>query len=132
MRQKKAVTKELKDRYQRSSKKGKTHILNEFIQLTRYNRSYAARTLRIKEVLGYINIAGKRVKLVRDKRKTKRKKTNEVKVKLRKEYGMLNPAELKRKITKLQNRLIKLNSLKQREDLEKSMEPSSRFEYIST
>jgi len=74
MRQKKAVTKELKDRYQRSSKKGKTHILNEFIQLTRYNRSYAARTLRIKEVLGYINIAGKRVKLVRDKRKTKRKK----------------------------------------------------------
>ena len=41
-----------------------------------YSRSYAARTLRIKEVLGYINIAGKRVKLVRDKRKTKRKKKN--------------------------------------------------------
>ena len=45
---------------------------------------------------------------------------------------MLNPAELKRKITKLQNRLIKLNSLKQREDLDKKEEPSSRFEYIST
>jgi len=74
MRQKKVITKELKDRYQRSSKKEKTHILNEFIQLTRYNRSYAARTLRIKEVLGYINIAGKRVKLVRDNRKIKRKK----------------------------------------------------------
>jgi len=55
-------------------------------------------------------------------------------VKLRKEYGMLNPAELKRKITKLQNRLLKLNALKQkaREDIEKSVEPSSRFEYIST
>ena len=46
MRQKKAVTKEFKDRYQRSSQKEKTYILNEFIQLTRYNHSYAARALR--------------------------------------------------------------------------------------
>jgi len=55
-------------------------------------------------------------------------------VKLRKEYAMLNPAELKRKITKLQNKLLKLNALKQKatEDLEKSMEPPSKFEYIST
>jgi len=74
MGQKKAVTKELKDRYQRLSKKEKAIFLNEFIQLTGYNRSYAARALRIKEVLGYINIAGKRVKLVRDNRKIKRKK----------------------------------------------------------
>jgi len=68
MRQKKAVTRELRDRYQRLSKKEKTIFLSEFIQLTRYNRSYAARALRIKEVLGYLNIAGKRVRLVRDKR----------------------------------------------------------------
>ena len=74
MWQKKAVTRELKDRYQRLSKKEKAIFLNEFIQLTSYNRSYAARALRIKEVLGYINIAGKRVKLVRDNRKIKRKK----------------------------------------------------------
>jgi len=74
MGQKKAVTRELRDRYQRLSKKEKTIFLNEFIQLTRYNRSYAARALRIKEVLGYMNIAGKRVKLVRDNRKIKRKK----------------------------------------------------------
>ena len=72
MRQKKAVTKELKDRYQRSFKKEKIIILNEFIRLTRYNRSYAARVLRIKEVLGYMHIAGKRVRLVRDNRKIKR------------------------------------------------------------
>ena len=47
---------------------------------------------------------------------------------------MLNPAELKRKITKLQNKLLKLNALKQkvREDLEKSVKSSIRFEYIST
>ncbi len=74
MRQKKAVTRELRDRYQRLSKKEKTIFLNEFIQLTKYNRSYAARALRIKEVLRYMNIAGKRVKLVRDNRKIKRKK----------------------------------------------------------
>jgi len=74
MRQKKAVTRELRDRYRKSSKKEKTIMLNEFIQLTRHNHSYAARVLRIKEVLGYMNIGGKRVRLVRDKRKTKRKK----------------------------------------------------------
>jgi len=59
---------------------------------------------------------------------------NKIKVKLKNKYAMLNPAELKRKITKLQNKLLKLNALKQkaREDLlEKSVEPSSRFEYIS-
>jgi len=59
----------------------------------------------------------------------------EIKVKSKNQYAMLNPAELKRKITKLQNKLLKLNALKQkiREGLlEKSVEPSSRYEYIST
>jgi hypothetical protein len=74
MRQKKAVTRELRDQYQRLSKKEKTIILNEFIQFTRHNRSYTARALRIKEVSGYINIASKRLKSVRDNRKIKRKK----------------------------------------------------------
>ena len=74
MRQKKAVTKELRDRYQRASKKEKTMMLNEFIQLTGYNRCYACQILKKKErVLGYLNIAGKRIKYVAD-RKTKRKK----------------------------------------------------------
>ena len=49
-------------------------VLNEFIELTRYNRSYAARALRIKEVLGYLNMAGKRIKYVADNKKIKRKK----------------------------------------------------------
>jgi hypothetical protein len=76
MRQKKAVTKELKDRYQRASKKEKTHILNGFIQLTGYNRCYACQVLKVKKekVLGYMNIAGKKIKYVTDKRKNKRKK----------------------------------------------------------
>ena len=59
---------------------------------------------------------------------------NETKMKLKSQYNMLNPAELKRKITKLQNKLLKLNSLKQeaREDQNKKEEPSSRHGYIST
>ena len=32
-----------------------------------------------------------------------------IKVKIRKEYAILNPAEHKRKITKLQNKLLKMN-----------------------
>lgn len=73
IRQKKAVTRGLRDRYQKLSKREKSMMLNEFIRLTGYNRSYAARTLRIKRVLDYINIAGKGIKYVAD-RKTKRKK----------------------------------------------------------
>ncbi|MEA2087435.1 MAG: transposase family protein [Candidatus Caldatribacteriota bacterium] len=73
MRQKKAITRELRKRYQKARKKEKTVILNEFTQLTEYNRCYAARALRIKRVLGYLNIAGKRIKYVAD-RKIKRKK----------------------------------------------------------
>jgi hypothetical protein len=55
MRQKKAITRELRDRYQKSSKKEKTIILNEFIQLTRYNRCYACQILKVKKekLLGY-------------------------------------------------------------------------------
>jgi len=76
MRQKKAVTRELRDRYQKLSKKEKTMMLNEFIQLTRYNRCYACQVLNMKKekVLGYVNISGKRIKYVADNRKIKRKK----------------------------------------------------------
>ena len=43
MRYKKAITKELRDRYQRASKKEKTMMLNGFIRLTGYNRCYAVK-----------------------------------------------------------------------------------------
>jgi len=54
---------------------------------------------------------------------------DKIKAGLRKQYDSLNPAELKRKITKLQDKLIKLNSLK------KTIERNSRvdenpYEYI--
>ncbi len=77
MGQKKIVTRELRDRYHKSSKKEKTIILDEFIKLTGYNRCYACQVLNLKKekVLGYMNIAGKRIKYVADNRKIKRKKT---------------------------------------------------------
>lgn len=74
MGQKKAVTKELQDRYRKCSKKEKTVMLNELIKLTGYNRSYAGRVLRRKEILGYLTIAGKRVKYVAAGRKRKKKR----------------------------------------------------------
>ena len=39
---------------------------------------------------------------------------DKIKARLRRRYGRLNPAELKRKITKFQDRLLKLNMLKQK------------------
>lgn len=53
-----------------------TILLNEFIQLTRYNRCYACQILNVRKekVLGYLNIAGKRIKYVANKKKIKRKK----------------------------------------------------------
>jgi len=76
MRQKKAVTRELRKRYQKARKKEKTVILDELTQLTGYNRCYACQVLNVKKekVLGYLNIAGKRIKYIVDKRKIKRKK----------------------------------------------------------
>jgi len=37
---------------------------------------------------------------------------NRIKEELKREYDALNPADLKRKISRLQNKLLKLNSLK--------------------
>lgn len=46
MAQRQAVTRQTAQRYRRSSKKGKGIILEEFVALTGYNRSYAATVLR--------------------------------------------------------------------------------------
>jgi len=52
-------------------------------------------------------------------------------MKMKSKYDMLNPAELKRRITKLQNKLLKLNALKQEMSKEKDIEKDP-FVYIST
>ena len=46
MRERKAVTKQLTERYRRARKKDKAVILDEFCILSGYNRSYASRVLR--------------------------------------------------------------------------------------
>ena len=46
MKIKRAVLKELAGKYQRSSKKGKGQVLEEFLELSGYNRSYSSWLLR--------------------------------------------------------------------------------------
>jgi len=77
MREKKALTAEIQDRYSKAKKKGKTRILDEFTATTGYNRNYAARILRLKEgkVIGYGRVGKKKIKYVVSRKiKTKRKK----------------------------------------------------------
>jgi hypothetical protein len=60
--------------------------------------------------------------------------SEEIKMKLKREYDMLNPAELKRQITRLQNELLRLNALKHKVNKEEqiSRKAQSSFEYISS
>ena len=75
MRQKKAVTKELKKRYAKAAKKQKGVMLDEFCATTGYNRCYASWILKIKKdrVLGYMKTGGKTIKFVAAKKKTRKK-----------------------------------------------------------
>ena len=71
LRQRKAITKELKARYNKAAKKEKAKILDEFTALTGYNRCYASCILKTRKekVLGYITTGGKRIKYVLEKKK---------------------------------------------------------------
>ena len=74
MRQKKAITRELQNRYQKAKKKEKIMILDEFTQLTGYNRCYASQILGKRKILGYVHITGEKFKYVQDDHKSSRKK----------------------------------------------------------
>ena len=74
MAQKKAVTRELQNRYQKAKKKEKIMILDEFTQLTGYNRCYASQVLGKSNILGYVKIAGEKIKYVQDHHKSRRKR----------------------------------------------------------
>ncbi len=76
MRQKKAITKELKARYSKATKKKKGIMLDEFCAVTGYNRCYASWILKIKKdrVLGYMRTGGKTIKFVTAKKKRSKKK----------------------------------------------------------
>ena len=53
---------------------------------------------------------------------------DKIKAKLRRQYDGLNPAELKRKITSLQDKLLKLNTLKQQVSRDSVGELKSSFD----
>ena len=76
MREKKALTAEIQDRYGKAAKKARSKILDEFTVTTGYNRNYAARILRLKvgKVIGYTRMGGKKIKYVIGKRKRKKYK----------------------------------------------------------
>jgi len=76
MKERKAVTRELATRYQRATKKERGLILGEFVELTGYNRSYAAYLLRNWGRRLRVGIEGRDVVMVLGgKRKSKRRKS---------------------------------------------------------
>jgi len=80
MRQKKAITEELKTRYSKASKKQKTKMLDEFCATIGYNRCYASWILKMKsgKVLGYMTTGGKKIKYVIGKKKKTKKKRDKI------------------------------------------------------
>ena len=64
MKEKQAVTREYKTRYQAATKQAKSALLDECIRPTGYHRTYAARVLRtkpVREVLIYARIASSKM-----------------------------------------------------------------------
>jgi len=77
MKEKQAVTRQRALEYKRATKKRKGSILDSLVQLTRYNRSYAARALRQRArgvVLSRGVVGSVEVALVEDERTKRRKK----------------------------------------------------------
>jgi len=75
MKVKRAILKELACKYQRSSKKGKGQVLEEFLELTSYNRNYGSWLLRNcgrKVVMRGLN--GEQVIVIGEIRKIKRRR----------------------------------------------------------
>jgi len=81
MKEKQAVTRQMAEEYKRSTKKSKGEILDTLIELTGYNRSYAARVLRRRArtvVLGRGVVDGVKVTLVEDERTKRRRKRRRI------------------------------------------------------
>ena len=110
MKEKQAVTREYRPRYQKALKKEKKALLDEFTKLTGYHRKSAVRLLSatpVKQVLLYVD--GKAVKLKPQKkrpsnRKGKRIYTDEVIDRLRLVWTWTLPTLVDRKISGEYNR----------------------------
>jgi len=65
MREKQAITEQIRKRYKKASKKEKKYILNELVQTTGDNRKYEIRILRktsTKQVLTFVNGKSTRIR----------------------------------------------------------------------
>ena len=96
-----------------------THVLLSRNELYGYLRLYINFFIPVRKCLSKTR-EGSKIKKNYDESKTPYRRVLEcgsiddkIKTKLRKVYDGLNPAELKRKITGLQDKLLKLNALKQ-------------------
>jgi hypothetical protein len=80
MKQKKAITTEVGSRYIKATKKEKIKILDEFCATTKYNRTYAARILRLSpgRIIGYSKISGRKIKYVIGKAKKVKRVRNKI------------------------------------------------------
>jgi len=107
MKEKKAVTKVLADRYRKSTKKGKGMILNEFVQITGHTRNYASWLLRVFGTEKYVWINGERARIIvgytKKRKQTKRPRIydDEVKKAVRKIWYMFDCICGKRLVTVL-------------------------------
>jgi len=108
-------------------------VLNELYNHLRLYTNFFQPTMKLIEK----ERVGSRVKKKYDQAKTPYQRVmlsgdvpEKNKKKLKMEYATLNPAELKRKVTMLQNKLIKLATLKQQLKRQRQEEDKD-FEYIS-
>jgi hypothetical protein len=92
MKEKRVITKEVAERYRKVSKREKGMILDEFIQLTGYNRAYASHVLHnhgraVRSVPGVVMILDATKKAVRQREKIYDRKVHEA---LRKIWAIMD------------------------------------------
>ena len=95
MKERKPIYKVMAKRYQKASKKERSKLLYEFVDITAMNKSYAATLLR-KHGIKLKKMSASTIDRVLKKERKK----------LIEEHKRLNLFELKRRITKCQNMLL--------------------------
>ncbi|MDR0628904.1 MAG: transposase [Treponema sp.] len=79
MKEKQALTRQIRSRYRKAGRKEKTAVLNEFIQTTGYNRKYALRILNKPEApQSVLVVKGKTVKLRPSKKRPANRKGKKI------------------------------------------------------
>lgn len=107
-------------------------ILNELYIYLDYYTNYFQPVLKLKSKIRTGSKVTKKYDVARTpfRRALESKYTGDkIKAKLKRQYDSLNPADLKRKISKLQDKLLKLNSLKKTLERNSTVDEKP-YEYI--